>query len=138
MNQPQSSQVTPIKSNKELVHAIYEESARGESTLFRALAADELTWSKIGTTSWSKTYKGKQEVAEMFKRLYTLLEGPHRVSAQRIIAEGDTVVVEARGQSTTKTGKPYNNSYCMIYGFADGKIREVKEYCDTALIDAVL
>lgn len=138
MNQAQSSDVIPLKSNKELVRAIYEESARGESKLFRALAADELTWSKIGTTSWSKTYTGKQEVAEMFKRLFALLEGPHLVRAQRILAEGDVVVVEAVGQSRTKTGKPYNNSYCMIYRFQDGRIREVKEYCDTALIDAVL
>ena len=138
MNQAQSSDVIPLKSNKELVHAIYEESARGESKLFRELAAEELTWSKIGTTSWSKTYVGKQAVGEMFKRLFALLAGPHLVNAQRIIAEGDLVVVEARGQSRTKAGKPYDNSYCMIYRFQDGKIKEVKEYCDTALIDAVL
>lgn len=137
MNQTQNSDLAGL-DNKQLVRAIYDESARGESRLFRALAADELTWSKIGTTSWSKTYSGKQEVAEMFKRLFALLEGPHRVTAQRIIAEGDLVVVEARGGSTTKTGKPYHNSYCMVYRFADGKIREVVEYCDTALIAAVL
>jgi len=128
---------SPI-DNKELVRAIYEESARGERKLFRSLAAEDLTWWKIGTTSWSKTYVGKQAVGEMFQRLFALLEGEHRVSAQRIIAEGDLVVVEARGQSMTKAGKPYDNSYCMVYRFADGKIREVREYCDTALIAAVL
>jgi ketosteroid isomerase-like protein len=138
MTQTEANNVATIMDNKQLVRAIYEESARGESKLFRALAADDLTWWKIGTTSWSKTYSGKQAVSEMFKRLFALLEGPHLVSAQRIIADGDLVVVEASGRSTTKAGKAYNNSYCMIYRFADGMIMEVKEYCDTALIDAVL
>jgi ketosteroid isomerase-like protein len=60
------------------------------------------------------------------------------VSAQRFIAEGDMVVVEARGRGTTKAGKPYDNTYCMVFRLANGKIEEVIEYSDTALIQAVL
>jgi hypothetical protein len=48
------------------------------------------------------------------------------------------VVVEGRGQVTTKTGKPYDNSYCWIYRLADGKIKEITEYLDTELVTAAL
>ena len=61
-----------------------------------------------------------------------------RTSAHNFIAEGDTVVVEARGDNLTKAGKRYNNEYCFVFRLAGGEITEVKEYSDTALIDAVL
>jgi len=56
----------------------------------------------------------------------------------RIIADGEYVVVESRGKVTTKAGKPYHNQYCQVFRLIDDKIVEVVEYCDTALIDAVL
>jgi uncharacterized protein len=124
--------------NTQLLRRLYEESAQGKRALFQELAADDITWWKVGTTTWSKTYRGRQEVSALFQRLFALLEGSHCVTAQRFIAERDLVVVEATGRAVTKAGKRYDNTYCMIYRFADGKIKEVREYCDTALIDAVL
>ena len=56
----------------------------------------------------------------------------------RLIAEGDLVVVEARGRNVTQDGKTYNNTYCNVLRLESGKIREWTEYCDTALVDAVL
>ena len=129
---------TTAAHNKELLRAAYAESARGESTLFDQLIADDVTFSKIGTTSWSKTYAGKDALKAMMQRLYALLEGRHIVEAQRFIADDDIVVVEAKGRSQTKTGKPYHNSYCLVFRLAEGKIKEITEYCDTALIEAVL
>jgi hypothetical protein len=130
--------ISTAARNKELLHAAYAQSAQGENMLFGELIADDVIFFKIGTTSWSKTYVGKEALRAMFQRLYALLEGPHIVEAQRFIADDDLVVVEAKGRSMTKTGKPYHNSYCMVFRLADGKIKEITEYCDTALIDAVL
>jgi uncharacterized protein len=56
----------------------------------------------------------------------------------RLTAEGDTVVVEARGHNTTKEGKAYNNVYCNVLQLEHGRLKEWIEYCDTALVDAVL
>jgi ketosteroid isomerase-like protein len=47
-------------------------------------------------------------------------------------------VVEARGNNTTKTGKPYNNAYCFVIRLHDGKLKEITEYMDTELVTAVL
>jgi ketosteroid isomerase-like protein len=33
---------------------------------------------------------------------------------------------------------PYNNRYCLVIRMKDGKMREVREYMDTALAEAVL
>ena len=61
-----------------------------------------------------------------------------RTLAFNFIAEGDYVVVEARGDNVTKSGVRYDNQYCMVWRIEDGKIKEIKEYCDSALVERVL
>ena len=61
-----------------------------------------------------------------------------RTTAHQFIAEGDHVVVEARGNNVTKAGLPYNNAYCFVVRLTDGKLREITEYMDTELVSAVL
>ena len=56
----------------------------------------------------------------------------------RFIADGDLVVIEARGEMTSKAGVPYNNEYCMIYRLHQGKIVEITEYNDSLLCERVL
>ena len=62
------------------------------------------------------------------------LAGRLKVTAHRFIADGAHVVVEGRGQATTKAGQAYNNTYCWIYRLTDGKVQEVTEYMDTKLV----
>jgi ketosteroid isomerase-like protein len=59
-------------------------------------------------------------------------------TAEQFIADGDHVVVQSRGRVTTKAGEPYNNTYCYVCRLAEGKLRELTEYCDTALVATAL
>ena len=43
-----------------------------------------------------------------------------------------------RGEVITKTGKPYNNTYCFVIRMRDGKMVELTEYFDTELVTAAL
>ena len=54
-----------------------------------------------------------------------------RTVAFNFIADGDYVVVEARGDNVTKAGLRYDNQYCMVWRIENGKIKEIKEYCDS-------
>jgi len=131
--------ITTAAHNKQLMQAVFTELARGNRAPMRELYADDITFTVTGTTRWSRTYRGKQAVSEeLFAPLFALFADRYTASATRFIAEDDLVVVEFRGNVTTRTGKPYRNTYCTIYRLADGKIREITEYGDTALIDAVL
>jgi ketosteroid isomerase-like protein len=62
----------------------------------------------------------------------------YKARATRIVAEDDVVVVEARGQVTTKSGKPYNQTYCYVFQLAEGKVQELTEYIDTDLVKQTL
>jgi ketosteroid isomerase-like protein len=125
--------------NKQLMQSIFSETAKGDRKLFVDSLADDVRWTIIGTTKWSKTYHGKEAVLnELLGPLRSQLAYPNRISAHRFIAEDDYVVVEARGAVTTKAGKPYHNEYCWICRIVDGKVQELIEYADTQLIATAL
>jgi ketosteroid isomerase-like protein len=61
-----------------------------------------------------------------------------RLTPKRILADGDHVVVQCDGDATTVSGERYANTYCFVIRVADGLLREMTEYMDTALVDRVL
>jgi len=125
--------------NKQLMQQIFEEMSKGDSELFVASMADDFRWTVTGTTKWSRTYEGKQSVLiELFGPLRARINGRIRTTAHRLIAEGDFVVVEARGSNTTKNGVQYNNNYCFVFRLSDNQLKEVTEYFDTELVTAAL
>ncbi len=121
--------------NKEVVRKMRE--AKGVDAIL-ATMSDNVCWTIIGTTKYSGTLNGKQELVDkLFKPIFAELETPGSNVIDNIIAEGDYVVVQQHGTGRkTKTGNPYNNIYCLVYKVADGKIKEITEYCDTELITA--
>ena len=82
--------------------------------------------------------QGKEALfRDLYGYLGPLLAEGRRTIAHRFIADGDHVVVEGVGEMRTKAGVPYNNDYCLIYRLKDGKIVEIREYCDLALTEKV-
>ena len=64
------------------------------------------------------------------------LEGPIKLTPDNIFGEGEFVALQGHGQARTKTGQAYNNTYCLVFRFREGKIAEVTEYLDTELVRA--
>ena len=125
--------------NKKLMQEIFAGLANRNGTPLIERMSDDFRWINIGTSKWSGTFDGKAAVLrDLLAPLRARLVERSRTVARRFIADGDYVIVEARGDNITKAGKPYNNEYCFVFRLSDGKIKEVKEYSDTALVDAVL
>ena len=125
--------------NKELIRHAYAELATGNSRPLVELLADDVVWTVMGQTKWSGAYRGKAAVLrDLLGQLASRLEGRYRATAERILADGDYVVAQAKAQATTKAGPPYNQEYCFVYRFEDGRIKEVTEYIDTELVTSAL
>ena len=125
--------------NKQLLRQIFAAMAQGNSKPLVDAMADDFRWTVTGSTSWSRCYDGKESVLkELFGALRATLEGKISTAAVRLIAEDDLVVIEARGNNITRTGKPYQNTYCFVVRMAGGQLRELTEYCDTALVTSAL
>jgi uncharacterized protein len=128
-----------VADNKRLMQQIFAGLSIGDGKPFRDSMAEDFRWTLIGTTKWSGTYEGRRAVIDQLLRPLTAqFADQYTNTAHRIIAEGDYVVVECRGRVTTKSGKPYHNSYCWVCRTADGKLRELTEYMDTELVATAL
>ncbi len=126
------------EQNKELIRQFYAASNRGDMDSCIALLADDLVWTVMGRTRFSGTYTGKQQVLEeLVGPLFSQLKAGIHMTIEAMVAEGDRVVVQARGKAETHEGVPYNNPYLDIMRIEGGRIREVVEYLDTALVDKV-
>ncbi|MDB4989957.1 MAG: nuclear transport factor 2 family protein [Myxococcaceae bacterium] len=125
--------------NKQLIQRIFVGLAKGDGRLFVQSMAEDFRWTLIGTTAWSKTYVGKEAIMrEVIAPLQMVLQQGPRLVAQRLIAEHDFVVVQARGDNLTKAGERYDNTYCMVFRLEQGRMLELTEYADTELVARVL
>ena len=127
-------------ANKKLVQRVYTDSASRSGTTFVDNLAEDVTWIVTGQYSWSHEFRGRDAIQNgLMSHLRSRLAAARpRTLAFNFIAEGDYVVVEARGDNVTKSGERYDNQYCMVWRIENGMIKEIREYCDSALVERVL
>ena len=131
-------------ANKKLMEEIFAaagnpDPAVRDRSLFIASLADDAKWVVTGQYSWSRTFTGKQAILnDLHGHVRSLLAERSRTIAHRFIADDDCVVVEAKGNNLTKAGARYDNDYCLVFRLENGKIKEVREYCDSILTEKAL
>jgi len=127
------------EQHKSLLENVFAETARGNGRPFVDALSDDVSWTVVGSTAWSRTYEGKRAVLkELLGPLSAQLADGNTITASRFIGEGDLVVVEGQGHNRTRTGKPYANTYCWLFRFQGDKVVEITEYADTALMESAL
>ena len=131
-------------SNKKLIEQIFAaagdpDSATRDRALFVASLADDAIWTVTGQYSWSRTFTGKQSILnDLHGHVRTRLVERTRTIAHRFIADHDFVVVEAKGDNVTREGVRYDNDYCLVFRLDGGRIKEIREYCDSVLTETAL
>ncbi|MDO9061585.1 MAG: nuclear transport factor 2 family protein [Bradyrhizobium sp.] len=126
-------------ANKKLVQQVYADSANRSGTTFVDHLADDASWIVTGQYSWSHEFRGREAILEgLMGHFRSLFAVRPRTVAFNFIADGDFVAVEARGDNVTKAGLRYDQQYCMVYRIENGRIRQIKEYCDSTLVERVL
>ncbi|WP_019931085.1 nuclear transport factor 2 family protein [Nocardia sp. BMG111209] len=126
-------------SNKAFIEELFSQLAQGNSQALGAAMADDCRWVFPGNWSWSGVWEPKSAVLDgLLRPLGRQFADGYRNEPDLIVAEGDRVVVQARGYATTTRGERYHQTYCFIFRITDGRIVEVIEHCDTALVERVL
>lgn len=131
-------------ANKRLMQAIFAAAANPDPAvrdraLFIASLADDAKWTVTGQYSWSRTFSGKEQILnDLHGHVRSRLVDRARTVAHRFIADDDFVVIEAKGDNVTKEGQRYDNDYCLVFRLAGGKIKEIREYCDSILTEKAL
>ena len=121
--------------NKQFIRNMFIELSKGNAEAFLGSIADDVRYTIIGTTKYSGTFNGKQElINKLLGPLTAQLEGGIAVTSDNLIADGDYVAMQAHGKARSKNGRSYNNTYCHVFRIANGKVQEVTEYLDTELV----
>ena len=114
---------------------------------FFASVAPDVTWTCTGkghALAGTRTSLAAHNAAT-FERCGKHLTAAIKFTVIRVIVDAEPsddgwwAVVELVGESTTKTGKEYNNEYAWLTRFNDdGVIVELRSYFDTVMSDKVL
>lgn len=126
------------ESNKQIVLDAYAALNAGDAAGYFGRMTDDVLVTYFGSHRFSRTFRGKADIMQNFvPPLLERLDGSIKLHVINVVAEGDQVVVEARGEARTKDGRDYNNLYCILLKLKDGKIAEIREYMDTDLTKAI-
>lgn len=117
------------------VRHAFESVGRGDITALVGLLADDVTYTLIGSTPVSGVHRGREAVVRrILTPLGASLAAPLVFTIRRLLRADDTVVMQADGRATLRSGAPYDNTYCLVLRFAGAQVAEVSEYLDTALV----
>jgi uncharacterized protein len=121
--------------NKQRIETMFAELSKGNPQGYLDGLAEDCRFTIIGRTKFSGTFAGKKDIVErLLGPLSAELDGGLTVTPQHLVAEGDTVVMQAQGSSKTKGGKRYDNTYCVVFRLDAGKVKTITEYLDTELV----
>ena len=97
------------------------------------LFADDICYRLMGKPDRlpSAGPKDKAQIAAVFGRMNSRLNGGLRMWVKNTIAERDQVAMEVESRGEMKNGRVYNNEYHMLITLREGKIVDLKEYYDT-------
>jgi hypothetical protein len=126
------------ENNRRIMTAVMNALAEGDSRPFVNAMDERFAWIMRGST-WAGEWRGKESVRrDLLRPLLDQFETVYTNTPRRIFADGDFVIVECKGNVMTKTGKRYDNDYCFVIEMRNGKMIELTEYLDTALVNEAL
>ena len=94
---------------------------------------DDIIWIEAEGEPYGGTYRGPNEVLQMFKRIPEDFDH-YAVTPSRFIVEDDMVVVEGSSDVTSKDGVDYEIPFAHVWRLEDDKIQEFRQYTDTVLL----
>jgi hypothetical protein len=117
------------------VRAIFKNLETGDGGAFFAHVADNVDWIVEGTHPLAGHYHSKADfLAHTFQRLDKVLPQGTQLQVEHALVSGNWAVVELHSLATAKNGLRFDNRYCWVCRFSDGKIVQVPAYLDSALV----
>jgi len=115
------------------LHAMSEGDAEGQA---ECLSPDAFTITK-GFAGVSGT-RNRETMLATVEAFRDVVPTGFRPKIEKVVAEGDTVVIEWEGNAELSDGTPYHNQYVFIFSFENGKIRQLNEYFCTVHADSAI
>jgi uncharacterized protein len=122
--------------NKRLALELIQAAIDSRKEDILQLTTADATWWISGSTPLSGTYPVKTLFAHS-GALFTGLKKPFTGGVGAVTAEADRVSLESWGHAEFEDGRVYHNEVHLLLLFRGDKISAVREYGDTALLQAL-
>jgi len=125
-----------VEQNRQAALRMLEAVGARDVATLGDLMSDDATWWTIGRGPREAATPRADFLETLPAVMGQLFAGPVRFTVKGVTAEGDRVAVEADSEAELANGKTYANLYHFLFVFQDGKIAAVREYNDTAYMNA--
>lgn len=126
-----------LVDNKAVVTRFFEMLNANEQAGLADVYTEDARVQTMGRTLISGVFD-RSQVTAAAARVFDAFPKGIRFVVHHMTAEDDHVAVEVESFAEHISGTPYNNQYHFLFQMRDGKIVQLKEYCDTELITDVI
>jgi ketosteroid isomerase-like protein len=118
---------TTAQVNADLLRRAYEAFSRGDMEGAFASFAKDIMWHIPGRGPLSRDYSGHAEVQGFFQHFMELSSGSFRLQVDRILAEGDVVVVLCT-ESAQRGSRSWSSPQVHVWTVRDGFAASFRQY----------
>jgi ketosteroid isomerase-like protein len=119
-----------LQTNKDVIYRMFAAQLANDLDVYRQILADDLRW-EIMQFGVDRA-RTKTEMIEMLGAVHRSLNGGRwDKKVISMVAEGDTVAVEATASMELANGNLYNQRYHYVYRLRQGQVYSAREYLDT-------
>lgn len=128
-----------MKITEDVVRDVFSGLEKGDADAFFAHVADDVDWTVHGTHPLAGRYRSKADVrSKTFARIGAALREPPKLKIEHILVGTEEAAVELSMHRQAESGLPFNNDYCWIVRFDQGRIVEVRAYLDSVQVQRLL
>jgi ketosteroid isomerase-like protein len=121
-----------VSSPKKVVSEFFSVFSTGDVERILEFLTEDATWWVAGSIPHMSGENSKAALGQLLRQAVTLYKGNAlRITPSSMIAENNSVAVEAQGFAELNDGRVYRNQYHFRVEVKDDRIRRVREYSDT-------
>jgi Ketosteroid isomerase-related protein len=124
---------TQTKNNVEVVQQAFADFGSGNVQSILNVCTDDVMWTGADNPDvpFAGTFKGKQGVKEFFTKIAENVDFTS-FEPKEFFKDGNVVIVLGHNTGKVKkTGKTFDNDWCFVFRFRDGKMYHYYAYVDT-------
>lgn len=121
--------------NKATVNAAFDAWRNGTGSPYDLLA-DDVTWTIVGNSIVSRTYRSRHEfLGNVISPINARLSSPLVPTIREIYSDRETVIVQFDAAGTARDGNPYRNTYAWFLELSEDKIVRATAFLDSIAFD---
>ncbi len=122
----------------EIVRSYFDKSLAGDPS-FADLFAEDASWWVPPGSPMAGTYRGLDAILPFLEQAFRLYDtSSMKLDIEQLISNGSWVCALFTLEAKTLKGRDWSGQYAIVFEVREGKIRQVREFVDTARLNEIV